>query len=103
VVVGDLRAEKAAREGMVRVTRHLHRSTVFDRHEHRASIRAIVRARRANDLQASLSVLLRYLRHDWLALDENFRTDSLPEAAGFHLLIWRGGVECTETIKPLKF
>src|SRR5690348_12556854 len=45
----DLRTEEALREGMVGVARDANGTAVLDRYEHGAGVRAVVRARAAND------------------------------------------------------
>jgi predicted dithiol-disulfide oxidoreductase (DUF899 family) len=59
VVVGDLRAERAAREGVCRVARDRDGAAVLDLHEHGAGVRAVVRAGGADDLRVKV------LRHGW--------------------------------------
>ena len=48
-VAGDLRAEEAARERMVRIAGDADRAAVLDRDEHRAGVGAVVRTGAAHD------------------------------------------------------
>jgi hypothetical protein len=62
-VVGDLRAEEAAREGMKGIARNSHSAPALHRDEHRAGVWTVMRARGPDNRLAVFLIFLIGLKH----------------------------------------